>query len=268
MYSVVLMAALTSGSAAPDWHPRGGVGHGHVNVAGCSGWYGCYGCGGSVGPWGAPYGGTCIGTYGGYSLSGPNACYGCWGGWSSNAGLSVYSGPGTYGYGTHQMGIGGVPAYGVSFQCHGCYGCYGGWACYGSPIAGYQGPVQAPIDPYPGPGGIAPPPPMPKVPEPPAPLPKKEIGKVRSNVIIDVPENAKLYVDDILMKDGPTQRVFQTPPLVPGQSYFYDIRIEVTTNGEVSADRQRIVIRPGEQVNVAYREPGRRNDEVTVRNAP
>jgi uncharacterized protein (TIGR03000 family) len=266
MYTVVLMAALSSGSAAPDWH-RGG---GHHRVAsGCVGYYGCYGCygGGAYGggAYGGPmaYGGHCLGTWGGYSVSGPNPAYGCWGGWSSNAGLTVYSGPGSYGYG---YGVGVGPGYGVnygiSFQCHGCYGCYGGWSCYGSPVSpvftnwmGAPVPSNEPaIDPN-APGA-------PKAPE--APLPK---GAMRSNVIIELPENAKLYVDDIPMKDGSTQRAFQTPLLDPAQVYFYDIRVEVTNNGKVSTDRQRIVIRPGQTVTAAFNDPDR-PAVVTLRNTP
>src|SRR2546427_195755 len=112
MYTVVLMAALTSGSAAPDWHPRGG--HGHVG--------------------------------------------------------------------------------------HGCYGCYGGWSCYGSPTGvGYlsidSAMPRTNIEVPPAIAPVVPPAPMaPKIQE--TPLPKQ--AQIRSNVIIEVPENAKLYVDDML----------------------------------------------------------------------
>jgi len=270
------MAALTSGSAAPDWHPRGG--HGSV-ANGCVGCYGCFGCagchGGNYHGFGGAgftpgYGGACIGTWGGYAVSGPNAAYGCWGGWSSNLPLNVYTGSGTYGYGNSIVG-GPVPGYGVnygiSFQCHGCYGCYGGWSCYGSPTGvGYlsidSGMPRSNYDVAPGIAPTAPPAPMaPRIQE--SPLPKQ--AQIRSNVIIEVPENAKLYVDDLLMKEGPTQRVFQTPLLNPNETYYYDLRVEVTNNGKISTDRQRVVIRPGETVTAAFTSPGRPS-VVSVRN--
>jgi uncharacterized protein (TIGR03000 family) len=265
------MAALTTGGAAPDWHGRGG----HV-ASGCVGCYGCYGCAGCHGSWGGyagggfpGYGGACIGTWGGYSVTGPNAAYGCWGNWSANYPLTVYSGAGTYGYGFN-MG-GGVPPgygvnYGLSFQCHGCYGCYGGWSCYGSPVGvGYISVDSAAGRPgYDPPAAVTPmvpAPPAPKVPE--TPFPKQ--AQIRSTVIIDVPQNAKLYVDDNLMKDGPTQRVFQTPLLNSNETYYYDLRVEVVNNGRVSTDRKRILIRPGETVTAAFTDAGR-PEVVTVRN--
>jgi uncharacterized protein (TIGR03000 family) len=58
MYSVVLMAAVTAGSATPDWHH----------------------CGGQCGPYGG-YGVGCYGYSGGGYGSGYDGC-GCWGGYS------------------------------------------------------------------------------------------------------------------------------------------------------------------------------------------
>jgi uncharacterized protein (TIGR03000 family) len=74
MYSVILMMALTSGSATPDWHHRGG----------CYGCYGgCYGCcGGLGGCCGGYYSGCCGGYYGG-GYDGGYDGFGCWGGYSS-----------------------------------------------------------------------------------------------------------------------------------------------------------------------------------------
>lgn len=253
MYTVVLMAALSSGSAAPDWHRHGGC-HGAV-YAGCTGCYGCYGGGYSyTGGGGLPYGGTCIGTYGGYAVYGPAPMYGCWGCWGSNTNLTVYSGPGTYGYGSGVTGGGGLPGYGISFQCHGCYGCYGGWSCYGSPTTPALNQVLDPaVAPQivPGAGGAAPAP----QPIPVAPMSRNEDNRIRSKVVIEVPENAKLFVDDNLMKDGGTQRVFQTPPLNPNETYYYEIRVEVMNEGKVSSTTQKLVVRPGITMTADLRVP-------------
>jgi uncharacterized protein (TIGR03000 family) len=100
MYSVVLMAALTTGSSAPDcdWFHGG---HGH---------HGGYG----------PVSSTCLGCYGGmYYGSWAGACGGCYGAYG-----------GSYGWG-------GALNYNC-FGCHGCYGCAGSFGCasfnpYGPP---------------------------------------------------------------------------------------------------------------------------------------
>jgi uncharacterized protein (TIGR03000 family) len=77
MYSMVLMAALTTGTDMPDFGRRGGC-------CGCwggygRGWGGCYGCwggwGGCYGGWGGCWGGGYGGWGGGW------AGWGGWGGW-------------------------------------------------------------------------------------------------------------------------------------------------------------------------------------------
>src|SRR5579884_3923794 len=73
MYTMVLMAALTTGADMPDFGRRGC----HGCWGGC--WGGCYGCwGGCYGGWGGCWGG-CYGGWGGGCWGG---CYGGWaGGW-------------------------------------------------------------------------------------------------------------------------------------------------------------------------------------------
>ncbi len=98
MYSVLLMAALSSGPTTPATF---------FHVSRCHGCYGCAGCFGCYGCYGGCYGcyGGCYGCYGG--------CYGCYGG--------------CYG-----------ACYGAAYSfgaCHGCYGsCYGCMGCAGAVV--------------------------------------------------------------------------------------------------------------------------------------
>jgi uncharacterized protein (TIGR03000 family) len=112
MYSVVLMAALTTNAGAPDLFLRG---------HGCCGCSGCYGCAGCSGCWGGCYG--CAG--GGWM-----GCYGsAGGGWMGCYGSAGGGWMGCYGSaGGGWMGCYGGCA-GVLGSCYG--GCYG--ACYGGP---------------------------------------------------------------------------------------------------------------------------------------
>lgn len=261
MYTVVLMAAMASGPATHDFHPHGG-GYAMPYNGSCVGCYGCFGMGGFNGG-GPAWGGSCVGTYGGYSVAGPNPAYGCWGYFGTNSATTIYDGASSYGYGHGH----GVPGFGLSFQCHGCYGCYGGWSCFGSPLDPRSEAVNRnPAFGGPSGGGYVPPAPTQTVP-PTTPMPSKDDkqqSRVRSKVIIEVPENARLFVDGNEMKPGPTTRVFQTPPLDPGQTYFYEVRVDVAVNGKVQSDTRRLVINPGETVTAAFREPGR-PEVVTVR---
>jgi uncharacterized protein (TIGR03000 family) len=204
MYSVVLMAALTTGAAGENCH------------WGC----GCYG---------GNYGGCYGGCYGGYGYGGGyyGGCYG-----------------GCYGGGRYYGGGGYGGCYGGCYGGYAGYGAYGGWSCYGG---GTYGPVVVPsgVPVNPGPGGAPE-----KLGEP-----KKQDETTRAKVMIDVPANAKLYIDDQPMSNKTGQRAFLTPPLVRGQTYFYDVKIVVTVDGREKAETQRVILRAGDVVAASFTTP-------------
>ncbi len=187
MYSMVLMAALTTGQATPDcWFKCGYCGYG--------GGYGCYGC------WGC-YGGC----YGCWGYGGGYGCWGCWG----------------------------------CYGCHGCYGCYGCWGCYGAGAPSYVVP-----------GGPA---------AEPAPAPredkdKKSMAPSKAKLIVSLPADAKLYIDDQLMKTTSDRRVFNTPTLDKDQTYYYVLKAEVNYQGKTYTETKRVLIRAGEQVRASFPE--------------
>jgi uncharacterized protein (TIGR03000 family) len=275
MYTVVLMAAMSAGEANPQWLFGHGCCGGYSSCScysGCGGgWFGhhgscsCYsGCGGCSCYSGTPYMGMCAGShwdgrpgYGAYGCYSSYGCMGpgyCGGGCYSSAGYAP-GWPGAYGscYG-YGGGWGGLS----SFTCGGNYGCYGGYACYGMPTEG--GVVD--------PNYSAPSAPVPSTTPAPAPMvspPKASLeNKVRSRVVIDTPENAKLYVDGQLMQTASSHRVFQTPELSTGSTYFYDLKIEVVREGKTLTEERRIYVRPGTEQTVAFREPAGSADIATV----
>jgi uncharacterized protein (TIGR03000 family) len=215
MYSMVLMAALTTGSAAPDCHHSysacscawyGGC----YGGCSCSGWGGCHGC------WGSGWG--CHGCYGAYSWS---SCYGCYGSWA----------------------------------CHGCYGCYGCWGygCYSAwGCSGCYGGV------YVAPAGSAAPQMNPPSGDQELPPPKQTKPKskesTRASLTVQLPADAKLFVDGQATRTTSATRHFVTPPLLPGQAYFYDLRAEVVREGQTVSLSRRVVVRPGESVNTSFTE--------------
>jgi uncharacterized protein (TIGR03000 family) len=197
MYSVVLMAALTTGAASEGCHwgcHRSCFGGGY---GGCFG--GCYGC----------YGGGYGGCFGG--------CYGCYGG-----------------------GYGGC--FGGCYGGYGCAGCYGGgWSGYSN---GYYGGT------YGMPGG---PTYMEKAPVEKLGEPKKGTDETsRARVIIDVPAQAKLFIDDQPMSNKAGKRTFVTPPLQPGQTYYYDVKLVVVVDGQERVDTTRVTLRPGDVVAASF----------------
>jgi uncharacterized protein (TIGR03000 family) len=250
MYTTILMAALTVGSSTPAF------GHHRGCYSSCS----CSGC----------YGGSCYGSWGGGW--GCHGCYGGWGGagygWGYGGGYSGCYGcyGGGYGYGNYG-GFQGV------LVCNGCYGCYGGYSCYGIPNPAAQQvappavqvpmapPMPAPPAPAPTKSSAAPSaPPMIINPTPAAPTE----AKVRTKVIIELPEDARLFVDGHAMRTKSSRRIFQTPELSVHSTYYYDLRIELERNGKLHVENQRIVVRPGSDVVASFRDPNAPAGVVTV----
>lgn len=215
MYSVVLMAALAAGSSTPSW-----------------GW-GCHGCHGC---WGGGHGchGFFSGSWGGHGCHG---CYGggCYGGYGGCSGCYASACNGCYGYGCYGSG---------------CYGCYGP-SCNGCHAAAAHAPATMTA-----PGA----PSAPSAPEsvpPPKKEEKKEEGKSASlnqaRLIVELPADAKFYVDDRLMQTTSERRVFQSPRLEQGQTYYYILRAEVVRNGETFSDSKRVLLHAGEVVQASFR---------------
>jgi len=184
MYSVVLMAALTTSVDLPD---RGG----------CRG--GCFGChGGCFG--GRRHG--CCGCWGG--------CYGCWG------------------------------CNGCWGGCYGCCGCYGGcWghACYG----GCYGQVPHMMPHHH---------PLPEK----APQPKEKKselnGPAPATLVVELPADAKLLIDNEATTSTGTSRVFQSPALEPDREYQYTLRAEVVRDGKPIKAEQVVTVKAGETTPV------------------
>jgi uncharacterized protein (TIGR03000 family) len=197
MYSVVLMAALTTAPEAPGcWLKHGGHG--------CHGCYGgCHGCG-----WGC---GGCHGC---------NGCYGCYGG-----------------YGGCWDRLWGYPwnpspwnSWSGVYGGYGFYGC--GGACFGTPYA------PKPTPPPAKPAELIPPPEK-KEEE------KKEAAPAAAKLIIDLPENAKLFVDNQPIQ-ATGSRSFNTPKLLPGQAYYYIVKVELVRDGKTYADTKQVIVRAGQ----------------------
>jgi uncharacterized protein (TIGR03000 family) len=99
------------------------------------------------------------------------------------------------------------------------------------------------------PAGVVP------VPEP-APKPKEEKDKTalptRARLIVELPADARLYIDDQLMKTPAGRRVFNTPALEPGQGYYYVLRAEIVRDGKTYTDTKQVVIRAGAEVETNF----------------
>ena len=222
MYSVMLAAMLTTTtSATPDWGCHGCCGcHGYAyNAFSCS-CYGCYGCHGCCG---GCYGchGCCGGCYG--------CCGGCWGSYSACWGCCGGC-------------CGGVVYVGCS-----CSGCCGGGTTAASAASG---------------GG------MKSLEEENRAL-KEQLKKLQggkpgskeevstpapAHVVVKLPDDARLMIDDTACPLTSTRREFNTPDLNPGQAYYYTLKAEVMRAGQPVTASKRVIVRAGEESVVDFGE--------------
>lgn len=238
MYSVVLMTALAAGSSAPaSWFSCHGFCGGGCH-GGCYG--GCYGgcCGGCYGCYGC--GGGCHGCYG--SCSGCYGCNGCWGGcWGSCSGCSG--------------------CWGSCSGCSGCWGsctgCYGGGYTIGTPVMaspGYTTPAASstpayqdavpttttyPSDPRQGSSNAT-------------PVSTGSDRQASAKLLIDLPADAKLYVDGQLTTSTNENRAFTTPALQSGLTYYYDLKAEISRDGLTHTESKRVIVRSGDSIHMSF----------------
>jgi uncharacterized protein (TIGR03000 family) len=83
------------------------------------------------------------------------------------------------------------------------------------------------------------------------PAPKGKTDK-EAKLIIEVPAQAKLYIDNQLMKATDSTRVFNTPQLQPNTMYYYDLRAEVVRDGQTVAETKRVTLKAGDTVRASF----------------
>jgi uncharacterized protein (TIGR03000 family) len=88
--------------------------------------------------------------------------------------------------------------------------------------------------------------------------PRKDGASLRApppntaRLIVELPASAKLYVDDQPMKATSARRVFRTPSLEPGQSYYYMLRAELVRDGKTYQESKKVVLRPGDEIRASF----------------
>jgi uncharacterized protein (TIGR03000 family) len=110
----------------------------------------------------------------------------------------------------------------------------------------------------PAPGGeTAPSPSTPSAPAAPA-APKGGNTKVdpadknKAKVVVELPTDAKLYIDDQLTNSTSDRRVFSTPVLEKGQTYYYDVRAEMVRNGRTVTETKRVIVKAGAEASTTF----------------
>ncbi len=232
MFTAVMMVALTTTDAMPAWGRRG---------CGCGCWGGCYGCscwGGCYGCWGC-YGCGCYGgCYGGGCWGG---CYGCCGGVVVSGCCASAGGQGGQGgQGGVQGGGQGGQGAGGAMRGGGYRGGRRGPGMRGGTRGGTRGGARGGAGGRSGGGRSGGGRRAPEEVRAPAP----------ATLVVQLPADAKLTINDKSTVSTSGRRVFASPPIQRGKDFYYELKATVVRNNEPVTTQKRVRIRAGETTRV------------------
>jgi uncharacterized protein (TIGR03000 family) len=114
-----------------------------------------------------------------------------------------------------------------------------GYGWYGNDYPGYGG---LPID-Y---AAMYEPPALPSEPAAEAAAPQVDPNAVL--LLVRVPAGARVWIENILMKQTGPLRLFESPVLDPGGDYQYEVRASWTENGKEVSKSRRVTVRAGDRL--------------------
>src|SRR5436305_6226103 len=125
----------------------------------------------------------------------------------------------------------------------------------------YGAPMMAPG--MPGPG-MPPPPAVRPEGGRPAPAPAPAAGgdarpplvlANQAQVIVSLPADAKLFIDDQPTVSTSANRTFVSPTLDAGKDYYYTLKAEVVRDGQPVSVYRQLTVRAGETVQATFQFP-------------
>jgi uncharacterized protein (TIGR03000 family) len=119
--------------------------------------------------------------------------------------------------------------------CHGCTGCCGGCGgCTGG--HGCTGGMMKPAEKIGAPKGAA-------------------LAPAPATMVVSLPEDATLLVNNTPTTSTTARRVFVSPPLPPGRDYMYTLRAEVVRDGQKMTTTRQVIVRAGQESRVEMELP-------------
>lgn len=74
----------------------------------------------------------------------------------------------------------------------------------------------------------------------------------RARLILNLPADARLYVDGQYVADAAARGAFTTPSLTAGKKYYYDLRAEVIRDGKPVQDARRVIVTAGSVIRADF----------------
>jgi uncharacterized protein (TIGR03000 family) len=76
-----------------------------------------------------------------------------------------------------------------------------------------------------------------------------------ATLVVNLPAQAKLTVDDYATRSVTSVRTFTTPNLEAGTTYYYTLKAEVVRDGQTLTTNKRVAVRAGEETQVSLEFP-------------
>lgn len=83
---------------------------------------------------------------------------------------------------------------------------------------------------------------------------KAEEDTAMAHITIELPKNAKLYVQGQQMDIDSTKQEFVTPALERNTRYSYTMKVEADLDGEMISETKKVGVQAGQALNVNFRE--------------
>ena len=137
--------------------------------------------------------------------------------------------------------------------CHGCYGCHGCWGCYGCSCYGCYGCWSYGCygcwggcwgcHCYGGYGSFASYGSYPVV---------VARADAPATIVVTLPADAKLTVNDQPTNSTTDRRTFVSPPLQNGSRYYYTLKAEMNRDGRPVTSTKEVIVQAGKETEVKF----------------
>jgi len=92
------------------------------------------------------------------------------------------------------------------------------------------------------------------MPAPVVPAPPAKVGTMAApaTIIVTLPAEAKLSIDDAATKQTSARRVFVSPTLNPGETYSYTLKAEFVAEGKPVVQSKKVTVTAGNEATVSF----------------
>jgi uncharacterized protein (TIGR03000 family) len=78
---------------------------------------------------------------------------------------------------------------------------------------------------------------------------------VPATLVVTLPADAKLTIDDAATTSTSAIRVFTSPDLPRGKEFYYTVKADIVRNGQTITVKKQVLVRAGQETRVALKFP-------------